>query len=77
MNIQELLSLLRAGSSPKQLAMSLLQKNAQGNPIISNILQLAQKGEYGQIEQVARNLAQQRGINFDEALTNFRKTLGL
>lgn len=77
MNFQEIIQFIKSGNNPEQLVLSMLQANSKNNPVMMNILQLAKQGNYKQIEQIARNLAQQRGVNFDKELTNFRKTLGL
>jgi len=31
-----------------------------------NLVQLAQKGDFNALEQIARNICQQKGLNFDE-----------
>lgn len=77
MNFQEIIQFIKSGNNPEQMILSMLQTNSKNNPVMMNILQLAKQGNYKQIEQVARNLAQQRGIDFDKEFTNFRKTLGL
>ena len=77
MNFQEIIQFIKSGNNPEQLVLSMLQANAKNNPVMMNILQLAKQGNYKQIEQIARNLAQQRGVDFDKELTNFRKTLGI
>lgn len=77
MNFQEIIQFIKSGNNPEQMIMSMLQTNSKNNPVMMNILQLAKQGNYKQIEQVARNLAQQRGVDFDKEFTNFRKTLGI
>lgn len=77
MNFQEIIQFIRSGNNPEQMIMSMLQTGSKNNPVMMNILQLAKQGNYKQIEQVARNLAQQRGVDFDKEFTNFRKTLGI
>lgn len=77
MNFQEIIQFIKSGNNPEQMVLSMLQANSKNNPIMMNILQLVKQGNYKQIEQIARNLAQQRGVDFDKELTNFRKTLGL
>lgn len=77
MNFQEIIQFIKSGNNPEQVILSMLQTNSKNNPVMMNILQLAKQGNYKQIEQVARNLAQQRGVDFDKEFTNFRKTLGL
>lgn len=75
MNLMQIIQLIRGGQNPQQLVLSLL--NQSSNPIQQNLLQLAQNNDTAGIEQVARNLCQQRGINFDEAFNSFKQQLGI
>lgn len=77
MNFQEIIQFIKSGNNPEQMILSMLQTNSKNNPVMMNILQLVKQGDYKQIEQVVKNLAQQRGVDFDKEFTNFRKTLGL
>lgn len=52
--------------NPQQIAMQLLQKNMGNNPILQNVMNCANNGQYGQIEQIARNLCASKGIDADK-----------
>ena len=43
------------------------------NPIAKNIIDMAQKGDVEGIEQMGRNIAKERGIDFDKAFSDFKK----
>lgn len=73
----QLIQMIRSGQNPQQLAMNLLQQNMGNTPIGQNLLQLAQNGQTADIEQIARNLAKQQGIDFDKEFANFKQMLGL
>lgn len=60
----QLIQLIKGGMNPQQLVMNLLQNN--NNPILQNAVNLAQNGNITALENLARNLAQQRGLNYDE-----------
>ena len=45
--------------------MNVLQQNDYNNPIIQNAMQLAQRGNISSLELISRNLAQQKGLDFD------------
>lgn len=77
MNPMQLIQMIRSGQNPQQLAMNLLQQNMGNTPIGQNLLQLAQNGQTADIEQIARNLAKQQGIDFDKEFAAFRQMLGL
>ena len=42
-----------------------------------NLLNLAKNGRSADIEQIARNLAKQKGIDFDKEFAAFKEMLGL
>jgi hypothetical protein len=76
-NMTLLLSLLRNGNNPQAIAMQLLQQQAGNNPMLQNLLQLAQQGDSEGIEAVVRNIAKERGIDFDKELNEFQRALGI
>lgn len=54
--------------SPKDFCMAMLQQNMGNNPILANVFEKMQSGNYGDIEKIARNLCAQKGINPDQAI---------
>ena len=76
MTPKQIVQLIQQGQNPQQLAMSLLQQRMGDNPMGQNLLALAQQGRGADIEQFARNLAAQQGIDFDTEFAAFRKMLG-
>ncbi len=71
-NPMQLIQMIKGGSNPQQLLMSILQQRGQNNPIINNALQMAQKGNISGLQMLGRNLAAQRGLDFDKELANLR-----
>ena len=47
------------------------------NPVAANLSQLAKAGKTQDIEQIARNRAKEKGIDYDVEFNNFKNTLGL
>lgn len=76
MNFQQMIQFIKAGNNPEQFVMMMLQNGTKNNPVFANILQLAQNKDYQGVENVVKNLAKQRGIDFDKEFNNFRQTLG-
>jgi hypothetical protein len=72
MNPMQFLQMIREGQNPQQLVINLLQTQAN-NPIAANLLNMAQHNDGAGIEQVARNVCQQQGVNFDEAFNSFKQ----
>ena len=73
----ELIKMIKNGQNPQQLMMSVLDKQAQGNPIYSNLKQMAKEGRTKDIERFARNMAESQGLDFDTEFNAFRRKFGL
>ena len=75
MNINplQLIQLIKGGQNPQQLLMSIMQNN--NNPILQNAMGMAQQGNTSELEMLARNIAQQKGIDFDKAFSEFQSYL--
>ena len=76
-NPMELIQMIRSGKNPQQLMLSVLEGQMGGTPIGANLLNLAKNGQTKEIEQIARNLSQQQGIDFDKEFANFCRMLGI
>ena len=73
----QLVQLIKSGRNPQQLMMGILQQQAVDNPIYHNLMTLAKQNRTSEIEQFARNLAKERGVDFDKEFNAFRKFYGL
>lgn len=71
-NPMQLIQLIKSGQNPQQLLMNILQQQGNNNPILQNAMNLAKNGNISALEMIARNLAQQRGIDFDKEFANFK-----
>ena len=67
----QLIQMIKNGSNPQQLVMSLLRQG-NGNPILQNATNLMQGGNIAGLEMLARNLASQRGLDFDTEFNRFK-----
>ena len=76
-NPMELIQMIRSGKNPQQLMLSVLEGQMGGTPMGANLLNLARNGQTKEIEQIARNLSQQRGIDYDKEFANFCRMLGI
>ena len=68
---------IKKGYRPEQLTMNLLESRMKGTPMGDNLIKLAREGNGAELERIARNLAAQRGIDFDKEFAAFRKKFGL
>ena len=60
-------SFMNSGGNPQQFIQNL--KN--NNPMLSNIIQMAQKGDAKGVENFARNLFKENGRDFDKEFASF------
>jgi hypothetical protein len=73
-NPMQLIQMIKGGSNPQQLLMGILQQQGNNNPILNNVMRLAQNGNASGLEMLARNLAAQRGLDFDKEFANFKNS---
>lgn len=57
------------GQNPKQLAINMAKQSS--NPMIANLMKMANEGKTQGIEEFARNIMQERGMDFDSEFANF------
>lgn len=74
-NPMQLIQMIKGGKNPQQLVMNILQQQGNNNPILQNAANLAQGGNAAALEALARNLAAQRGLDFDTEFANFKNQL--
>lgn len=76
-NLMQFIQMIKGGQNPQQLMMNYIQSEMGNTPMGQNLLQLAQSGNTQQIEQIVRNLAAQKGVDFDSEFNAFKQSLGL
>lgn len=76
-NVLQFVSLIKNNPNPQALVMNELQKRAQENPVLGNIATLVQNGDTQGVETVVRNIAKERGIDFDKEFNSFKQMFKL
>lgn len=71
-NPLQLIQMLKNSGNPQQMAMNILQQNSNGNPMMENLISMANKGDGAGVEQLCKNLIRSRGMNPDELMKNFQ-----
>lgn len=74
MNPMQMAQMLQSSSSPKQMAINMIEQSAGQNPFFANLLSLAKCGRGNEIEVIARNIMREKGLDFDKEFGNFRRT---
>ena len=59
------------GLTPK----GILNRLNVNNPILNNVITMAQNGDTKGVETFARNICKQRGLDFDTEFNKFKDTL--
>ena len=72
----QMIQMIKGGTNPQQLVMTVLDNWAATNPVYANLSTLAKEGRTQEIEQIARNLAKEQGLDFDKELENLRRQMG-
>ena len=75
--IMQFMQMVKSGSNPQTLMSNLLEQQAGKSPIGQNLIKLAKNNDTQGIEQIARNLCAQRGLDFDKEFAAFKQQLGL
>lgn len=75
-NPMQLIQMIKNGSNPQQLMLSVLEGQMSNTPMGQNLLALAKGNQTQGIEQIARNICQQRGMDYDKEFNAFKNTLG-
>lgn len=69
--IEVLQNFMGKGGNPQQLLQKAMGMNGNSNPMIANLMSLAKSGNKEQVEQFARNVCKERGIDFDKEFNSF------
>jgi hypothetical protein len=76
MNPMDIITMIKSGKNPQQVMLSILERGvAEGNPVMSNLLNLAKQNRTADIEQFARNICAERGVDFDKEFASFKAGL--
>lgn len=70
MNPMEFLKTIK---NPQKFAMDMMKQNS--NPMMKNLMEMVQSGNTKQIEQFARNICKERGMDFDKSFAEFMKQI--
>lgn len=61
------------GLTPKGIVKNM----AKNNPIFNNLIDMADRGDSQGVENFARNLLKERGLDFDQEMNKMKRTLNL
>lgn len=59
----------------KQIVMNMVKNNC--NPIMKNLIEMAEKGQTKEVENFARNMMKEQGRDFDKEMTQFKENFNI
>ena len=72
------MQMLQGMKNPQQFLQQMMGNSiVMKNPIARNAMQMAQNGDSKGIEQMARNLCKEKGIDADKAFESIKSKLGM
>lgn len=74
MNPAQLVGLLK-GRDPQQFAMEMIKNSNINDPMINNLVQLAQSGDTNGVNKIAEDYFRQQGLNFGQEFNSFMSML--
>lgn len=73
----DIMNIMRSGN-PQIMVKNMLEQSAStGDPMARNLLEVVNSGNEKQLEQIARNVAREKGIDFDKEFNSFKQMFRL
>ena len=76
-NPMQVIQAIRSGQNPQQIMLNIVERQMANTPMGANLMQLIKEKRTQDIEQLVRNVAQSRGVDFDKEFPAFKQRLGL
>lgn len=77
MNPFNIMQMMKSGN-PQQIIQQMINNSQiMSNPMAQNAMQMAQKGDSKGIEQMARNLCKEKGLNPDDVMNQIKGNFGM
>lgn len=73
----QFINMVRSNQNPQAFVTNMLKERAGQNPVLGNLANLVEAGKTSEVEQVVRNIAKERGIDFDKEFNSFKQMFKL
>ena len=70
-NPMQFMNMLKSIKNPKEAVINMVKSN--NNPMVKNLVEMAEKGDYKGVEDFARNILKEQGRDFDSEMNEFMK----
>ena len=68
-NPMQFMNMLNGIKNPKDVVINMIKSN--NNPMVKNLVEMAEKGQNDKIEEFARNMFKEQGRDFDSEIKQF------
>ena len=68
-NPMQFMNMLNSIKNPKDVVINMIKSN--NNPMVKNLVEMAEKGDNEGIEKFARNMFKEQGRDFDSEIKQF------
>lgn len=68
-NPMQMMNFLKGIKNPKEAVINMIKSN--NNPMVKNLVEMAEKGDNEGIEKFARNMFKEQGRDFDSEIKQF------
>ena len=76
-NIMQFVNMVKNNQNPQDFIMGMLEQRAQQNPMYKNLIGYIQNGDTQQTENFVRNVAKEKGVDFDKEFNSFKQMFKL
>ena len=70
-NPMQFMNMLKGIKNPKDAVINMIKSN--NNPMVKNLVEMAEKGDNQGVENFARNMLKEQGRDFDAEMNEFMK----
>lgn len=76
-NMMQFVNMIKNNQNPQDFIMGMLEQRAQQNPIYKNLIGYIKNGDTQQTENFVRNVAKEKGVDFDKEFNSFKQMFKL
>ena len=77
MNPLSIIQMMKSGNQQQFMQQIMGNSQIMSNPMMKNTMQMAQSGDAKGIEQMARNLCKEKGLDADEMFNQLKNSLNM
>lgn len=77
MNPLSIIQMMKSGNTQQFMQQIMGNSQIMSNPMMKNTMQMAQNGDIKGIEQMARNLCKEKGLDADEMFNQLKNSLNM